>query len=141
LSDRALRIAVAALATGGAAIAAYLTYARLSHTALVCSTGGCETVQGSRYAEVAGIPVPVLGLAGYLVVLATALSASELARAVGAATALAGAAFSGYLLYVQLVVLDAVCQWCLGSDVVINLLAAATVARLAAGRRLVLRPG
>lgn len=141
MSDRALRVAVAVLATVGAAIAAYLTYARLSHTAIACSTGGCETVQSSRYAEVAGIPVPVLGLAGYLVVLATAFSATELARAAAAATALAGAAFSGYLLYVQLAILDAICQWCLGSDVVVNMLAAAAVARLAAGRRLVLTPG
>ena len=141
MSDRALRVAVVVLATGGIAIAAYLAYARFSHTAIACSTGGCETVQSSRYAEVAGMPVPLLGLVAYLVVLATAFSASELARAVGAATALAGAAFSGYLLYVQLAILEAICQWCLASDVVLTLLAAATVARLAGRRHLSLGPG
>ena len=141
MSDRTLRLAVGTLATGGATIAAYLTYARLTHTPIACTTGGCETVQSSRYAEVASIPVPVLGLAAYLVLLATAFSTSELARGGAAAVALAGTAFSTYLLFVQVAVLDAICHWCLGSDVVMTLLAGAAVARLASGRRLVLRPG
>jgi len=90
VSDRTLRLVVAALATGGAAVAAYLTYARFTHTAIACTTGGCETVQSSGYAEVAGIPVALLGLGLYVAILATAFSTSELARAGAAAIALAG---------------------------------------------------
>ena len=52
------------------------------------------------------------------------------ARAAGAALALAGLAFSGYLLLVQIFAIGAFCQWCLASDLVMLLLAAATVARL-----------
>ena len=138
MSDRALRIVVGILATGGGGVAAYLTYARFTHTTLACATGGCETVQSSSYAEVAGIPVAILGLGAFVVILATAFSTSELARAGAAAVALAGVAFSAYLLYVQIALIDALCHWCLVSDVVLALLAAATVLRLVGGHRVAL---
>ena len=130
MSDRALRILVAALALAGAGIAGYLTYAKYADTTIACATGGCETVQSSEYAEVLGLPVPVLGLAGYLAILATALFAGEHARLAGAALALGGLVFSVYLVVVQIVAIGAFCQWCLASDLVMLLLAAATVARL-----------
>ena len=132
MTDRTLRIVVGVLAAVGVAVAGYLTYARFTHATIACTTGGCETVQSSRYAEVAGIPVALLGLAAYVAILATAFSRSELARAAAAAIALGGAAFSAYLLYVQFALIEALCQWCLVSDTVIGLLAIATVLRLAA---------
>ena len=134
MSDRALRIAVAALALVGAGIAAYLTYAKYADATIACATGGCETVQSSEYAEVLELPVPVLGLLGYLAILATAFSAGETARLAGAVLALGGLLFSGYLVVVQIVAIGAFCQWCLASDLVMLLLAAATVARLRAGQ-------
>ena len=130
MSDRALRIAVAVLALLGAAIAAYLTYAKYADATIACTTGGCETVQSSDYAEILGLPVPVLGLVGYLAIFASTLAHGETARVVGASLALGGLAFSAYLLIVQIVAIGAFCQWCLASDVVMLLLAAATVARL-----------
>ena len=130
MSDRALRIAVGVLALAGAAIAAYLTYAKYADATIACSTGGCETVQSSEYAEILGLPVPVLGLIGYLGILATTFVAGETARLVGAALALGGLAFSIYLLVVQIVAIGAFCQWCLASDVVTLLLTVAAVARL-----------
>lgn len=134
MSDRALRIAVAALALVGAGIAAYLAYAKYADATIACATGGCETVQSSEYAEVLGLPVPVLGLLGYLAILATAFSAGETARLAGAVLALGGLLFSGYLVVVQIVAIGAFCQWCLASDLVMLLLAAATVARLRAAQ-------
>lgn len=130
MSDQALRIAVVVLALTGTAIAAYLTYAKYADATIACPTGGCETVQSSEYAELLGLPVPVLGLVGYLTIMATAFLASETARLVGAALALGGLAFSVYLVLVQVLAIGAFCQWCLASDVVMLLLAAATVARL-----------
>ncbi|MGH3043364.1 MAG: vitamin K epoxide reductase family protein [Gaiellaceae bacterium] len=130
MSDRALRVAVALLALAGTGIAAYLTYAWYAEATIACTTGGCETVQSSSYAKLAGIPVPVLGLVAYLGILATALVPGDQARAVGASLALAGLAFSGYLLLVQIFAIGAFCLWCLASDLVMLLLAAATVARL-----------
>jgi uncharacterized membrane protein len=130
VTDRTLRVVVAVLALAGAGIAAYLTYAKYADAPIACATGGCETVQSSEYAEVLGLPVPVLGLLGYLAILATAFSAGETARLAGAALALGGLVFSVYLVVVQIVAIGAFCQWCLASDIVMLLLAAATVARL-----------
>jgi uncharacterized membrane protein len=130
VSDRTLRAAIAALALAGAAVAAYLVYARYTGTRLACTTGGCETVQHSKYAKAAGIPVAVLGLAAYLTVFATALSARVEAAAIGAAIVLGGLAFGVYLIVIQVAVIDAICQWCLASDAILALLAIASAERL-----------
>lgn len=130
MTERTLRAAIALLSLAGAGIAAYLTYTRYSGARIACATGGCEEVQSSRYAEIAGVPVAVLGLAAYAAVLASALRAGPLAAAAGAAIAVGGVLFSAYLLAIQLAVIDAVCQWCLASDAVMLLLALATGERL-----------
>lgn len=132
MSDGVLRSAVAGLALVGAAVTGYLLWARWTSAELLCSTGGCETVQTSSYAEVLGVPVALLGLVGYVLLGLTALRTEPLVRAAGAALALSALLFGAYLLVVQLVVIDAVCQWCLASDVVSALIAAATVLRLRA---------
>jgi uncharacterized membrane protein len=132
-----LRAAIALVALAGAAVAAYLVYARYTHTQIYCTTGGCEAVQHSRYAKLAGIPVAVLGLVAYLAIFATALSSRIEAAAIGAAIALGGLAFAIYLIVVQVAVIDAVCQWCLASDAILLVLALLSVERL---RRLAGRP-
>lgn len=126
-----LRALVGALAFGAAAITAYLTVVHYDASALVCPTSGCETVQRSRYAELAGVPVALLGLLAYLAVAASALRRETLFAAAGAAVAVASLAFGGYLFVVQLVVIDAVCAWCVAVDVLASMLAVAAVARLA----------
>ncbi len=131
MTDRRLRVGIALLAVAGAGIAGYLTYARYAHVELICSTGGCETVQRSRYAVVAGVPVAVLGLAGYVFLFATALVSRPWAVVAGAAGALAGVLFGLYLLVVQVFVIDAVCQWCVASDVALAAIAVLAVLRLA----------
>lgn len=130
MSDRTLRLCVGALAAAGLLVAGYLTYARYSDTTITCSSGGCETVQKSSYATVAGIPVAVLGLVGYSAILATAFLVGDVARAAGAALALGGFAFSMFLLYAQLVPIDAVCDWCVANDVIVTALVPFTVLRL-----------
>jgi uncharacterized membrane protein len=133
VSDRALRVTVVGLAAVGAAVAAYLTYTRYTETTIACTTGGCEAVQSSDYAELIGIPVAVLGLVAYLFLLATAFFTNELARVAGAVAAVSGALFAAYLLFAQVFVIDAICQWCVASDVLIGLLAVACVLRLRSG--------
>jgi uncharacterized membrane protein len=129
VTDRRLRGAVLLLSAVGAGIAAYLTVAHFAHVPVACTTGGCETVQRSRYAEVVGVPVAVIGLVGYLVLAGTAAAQGELARAFGFLAALTGFAVAMVLLYVQAAVLHAYCQWCLASDVIIVLLLPLTLLR------------
>jgi uncharacterized membrane protein len=130
VTDRQLRVAICVLAAAGAAIATYLLYERWSGGPLICSTGGCETVQESKYSKIAGVPVALLGLLAYLTIFATGLLRSELARAVGAAVAVSGFAFALYLVYVQNSKIHAWCQWCIASDAVIGVLAVLTTVRL-----------
>jgi uncharacterized membrane protein len=130
VSDRRLRAAILALSTLGAGIAAYLTAAHLAHVRVACATGGCETVQTSRYAELAGVPVAALGLGAYLLLGASAAFGADLARAAGLAVALSGLVFAVYLLYIQAAVLDAYCQRCLASDAIMLLLVPATLLRV-----------
>jgi uncharacterized membrane protein len=132
VTERALRLAIAGLALAGAGIAAYLTFVRYTGGAPACATGGCETVQDSEYAVVLGVPVAVLGLAVYLLVAGSTLRSGEAAAAAGAALALAGAAIGAYLLYAQVALIDAICQWCVASDAVMALLLGVTLLRLRA---------
>jgi uncharacterized membrane protein len=130
VTERSVRIASAVLASLGAAISAYILYVRETNGSLVCSTGGCETVQSSSYAELLGLPVAALGLAGFVVLLAAALARGDWARLVNATVALAAFLFAAYLLTVQLVVIDAICQWCVATDVLTTALAALALVRL-----------
>jgi uncharacterized membrane protein len=132
MSDRALRGAIAAVAGAGIALAAYLLYTRETGGPLVCTTGGCEAVQSSRYAEIFGVPVAALGLVAYVWLLLTSLSRSELARIGQALVALAACAFSTYLVFVQLHLIGAVCELCLVSDALIAAAAALALLRLRA---------
>lgn len=132
MTERRLRFAGAALAAIGASLSGYLLYARETGTTLVCATGGCETVQESSYAELAGVPVAALGVAGFALLVVCALARGEAARLAHATFALAAVMFSVYLLYVQVAVIEAICQWCVASDLVAVAIAAIAVLRLGA---------
>ena len=124
------RVAIAVFAIVGAGIAAYLTYVHYADVSPICTTGGCEKVQSSKYAELAGIPVALLGLIAYVAIVATTLVRGVLPAFAGALLGLVGVAFSGYLLWAQLGPIGALCQWCLGNDVVITIVAVLAVARV-----------
>ena len=132
MADRRLRTAIAVLSLVGVAIAAYLTYVHYADVKAFCVAGGggCEKVQTSEFAKLAGIPVAVLGLAAYVLILASLCVRSEAAVIAGALLALAGFGFSAYLTYRELFTIDAICQWCVASAIVMTALAVLTVWRL-----------
>ncbi len=120
MNDRVLRIAAGAVALAGVAVAGYLTWAHFGDTSVVCvAGGGCETVQESEYAEIAGVPVALLGLVAYSVVVGLIAWDAPGARLGAAMIAFVGVVFSLYLLALQFFVIDALCFWCLANDVVI----------------------
>src|SRR5262245_13164311 len=118
-SERTLRIAAAVVALVGIGVATYIAIAESGGGAPKCLAGGggCETGAQSKYAELAGINVAVLGIAGYVVLLAAALVPGDLGRFGGFMAALIGVGFSVYLTYLELFVIDAICQWCVASAV------------------------
>jgi uncharacterized membrane protein len=130
--ERKLVLAIAAIALVGVGIATYLVYVHYADIKPFCVSGGggCEKVQTSDYAKLAGIPVAVLGLAGYLAILGSLFLRGDLGRLSGAAIALSGFGFSMYLTYREIFTIKAICQWCVGSAVLMTLLAILTTARL-----------
>jgi uncharacterized membrane protein len=132
VSVRALRRATAVLALAGVAIAGYLTWVHYAGLQPFCVGGGgsCERVQSSKWSELAGIPVAVLGLAGYALLLGSLALPEEPGRTAAALLALVGAGFSAWLTYVELAKIDAICQWCAASAAIMVLLAVVSVMRL-----------
>jgi uncharacterized membrane protein len=131
VSDRALRTAGLVLAVLGIAVAGYLVYVHYADIDPVCNIAhGCHKVQTSQYAQLAGIPVALLGLIGYVTILASLLVPGEPARMVAALTALVGFGFSLYLTYRELFTIDAICQWCVASAVLMTGLAVLCTWRL-----------
>jgi uncharacterized membrane protein len=130
-TDRRLRTAVLVLALIGVGIAGYLTYVHYEGLKVLClSSGGCETVQASRYAKLDGVPVAVLGLAGYIGILGTFLVRGEMGRIAAFGIALIGFLFSMYLTYRELFTIKAICQWCVSSAVLMTVLVILTAIRV-----------
>lgn len=132
MTDRRLAGGVAVLAAFGVAIAGYLTWVHYADLEAFCVGGGsgCERVQTSDYAKLFGVPVAVLGLAGYLAILLALALPGDGSRPAVAFLALVGAAFSLYLTYLELFEIEAICQWCVASAVVMCGLAVLAVTRL-----------
>ncbi|MFO7681107.1 MAG: vitamin K epoxide reductase family protein, partial [Chloroflexota bacterium] len=112
----------------GLIVSGYLAYVETMHVMAVCGpVGECNLVQSSPYARILSIPVAVLGLLFYLALAALWLlrRASALRGPVIwglAALTLFGTLFSIYLTLVELLLIHAVCAWCLTSAVVTGLL-------------------
>jgi uncharacterized membrane protein len=129
MSDRTLRLTMAGLALVTVGISSYLLQAHFAGGSVVCATGGCETVAQSRYSEIFGVPIALVGLLGSLAILASLGLRDVLGRAVGIALTLSGFIFAAYLVLLQLFVIDAVCEWCVANDVLLAVLAAFAVWR------------
>jgi len=117
------RMSAAFLSLAGLFISAYLYLYKLGRIgSLACGTGGCETVQLSPWSRVAGVEVALIGVLGYAGLLALSLTALQpgLAGRRWPATLLAtlagiGVLFAGYLTYLELFVIHAICRWCVAS--------------------------
>ena len=130
-----MRAAAIGVALAGLGIATYLTVVHYAGGEPVCAIAhGCAVVQASDYAELAGVPVAVLGVLGYLGLLGALVRDGEAARTAAAFLSLAGLGFSVWLTYVEVGVLDAICIWCVGSAVCMALLSALTVRRMVSAR-------
>lgn len=110
------------LAFVGLAIAAYLSYTRVTSTTAICPTGGdgCETVQSSPRLRLAGVYIPYLALAGYAGMVVAILARRML---VAAGIAWFGVAMTGYVTYLQAFVIKAWCPWCVLSTAIMWALA------------------
>ena len=131
MTDRALRTAVGVVSLLGILVAGYLTVIHYTGANSVCAVvHGCEVVQKSDWSKLAGVPVALLGLIGYVALLGTLFVRGELGLLAGAAIALGGFGFSMYLTYREAVSIEAWCMWCVISAVLMTILAILTTTRL-----------
>ena len=118
---------VAALALAGIFISLYLTLYKLGVIGeMTCSIGSCETVNTSRWATFLGLPVAAWGLLFYLDVFIIAVLGTTarfefepVISVVLVAQAAIGVLFSGWLTYLELAVIHAICIWCVTSAVIV----------------------
>jgi len=126
-----LRRLIAFVAALGVGVATYIAIADAAGGAPVClAGGGCQTVADSSYSHLAGIDVAVLGIVGYVLLLVSAFFANDAARFGGFLVALGGFGFSVYLTYIEIFKIEAICQWCVASAVLMTILFLLNATRL-----------
>ena len=119
------------LAVVGLAVAAYLTYVHYAGIKPACTAGtSCIKVQTSEWSKLDGVPVALLGLIGYVGILASLLLPDrEETRLATLGLTLVGCGFSAYLTYRELFSIHAVCEWCASSAVILTILFVSAVVR------------
>jgi uncharacterized membrane protein len=138
MSPRALRVTMIVLATIGLGVASYLTYIHYAGIKPLCGTngGGCEIVQTSQYSKLAGVPVALIGLLGYIAILGSLLAPeNETSRFATIAFTIVGFGFSLYLTYRELFSIHHICEWCVSSAVIVTILMCLSVWRFLRGDR------
>lgn len=107
---------IAIVAIIGLFDAMYLTVTHYTNALVPCNfTQSCETVLTSQYSEILGLPIAALGMVFYVVVLAAAIFFLQHKRFHWwlLAWCTLGLLSTLYLLYIQALVLNAFCQYCL----------------------------
>jgi uncharacterized membrane protein len=119
-------------ATFGLGVAAYVAIETAGGDAPACIAGsaGCETVTSSSHSHLLGINIAVLGILGYVLLLACAVLRGDGPRLAGFALALIGFGYSVYLTYLEVFVIEAICQWCLASAILMTVLFATNAVRM-----------
>ena len=119
------RMLTALVALVGVFVATYLAFYKAGFIgSLACGTGSCETVQQSPWANLLGLPVAVWGVGYYVAVFALAFAGTTDRWADDRRIPLVlmlltawGVIFSGYLTYLELFVIHAICRYCVVSAV------------------------
>jgi uncharacterized membrane protein len=141
--SRTLRRVMLVLAVAGLAVATYLTVIHYAGINPACTAGqSCIKVQTSQWSKLAGIPVALLGLIGYIGILGTLLARDrEETRLATLAITVVGFGFSAYLTYRELFSIHAICEWCASSAVIMTALLGLAITRYLVGDADALRSG
>jgi uncharacterized membrane protein len=129
------RMSAALLSLAGLFISAYLYLYKVGRIGgLACGSGDCETVQMSRWSQIGGVEVALIGVLGYAALLALSLTSLQPAlvprrwpATLLVAFAGIGVLFTVYLTYLELFVINAICRWCVASGAIITAILAAAV--------------
>jgi len=126
-----------ALVIIGLLVSIYMTiYKVTSNDSLCLGSGDCATVNGSRYSEVHGLPVAVIGILGYAAMLAVHgferrnSFFKENGTLLIFGMALTGFIFTVWLVYVEVALLKAICPFCVTSQVAMTIIFIISVIRM-----------
>jgi uncharacterized membrane protein len=135
--DKRLRQFMIGLAILGLLVSIYMTIYKLTNNEAMCiGNGGCSVVNASRYSEVAGIPVALVGVGGYLAILALLFLErqpgffAENGIMMLFGISLVGFLFTLYLIFVEIRLIHALCPFCLTSQAVMTIIFILSVTRL-----------
>ena len=134
--NKNLRIFSYILAGIGLVDSIYLTWVDLTHTTAFCGgSGNCETVANSPYSEIAGIPIALLGMLGYLAIIGLLFLETrngffgKYSPVLIFGITLAGTIYSAFLTYLEIAVIHAICPYCVVSAIVMTLLFIISIVR------------
>jgi uncharacterized membrane protein len=135
--DKWLYRASVALVIVGLLVSIYMTIYKITNNGAMClGSGDCSTVNASRYSEVNGIPVAVIGVLGYLAILAVHFfeNRNQFFKQNGTlmifGLSLTGFLFTVWLIYVEIAKLKALCPFCLTSQAAMTIIFTIAVIRL-----------
>ena len=121
----------------GSLDALYLTWTKLFSVDTLClGAGKCDVVNASSYSTIAGVPIAALGLAMYLFIGAITLLESfaphlrEISRLAVFGISLFGFMYSMWLTYVEIIIIEEICVWCVGSAIIISTIFFTSILRL-----------
>jgi uncharacterized membrane protein len=119
----------------GLGVASYLTYVHYAGIKPACTAGeSCTKVQTSIYSDLAGVPVALIGLIGYVAIMASLLAPeNETTRFATVALTVVGFGFSAYLTYRELFSIHAICEWCVSSAIIMTVLMCLSIWRFLRG--------
>jgi uncharacterized membrane protein len=136
MEKRLSQLAIA-LTVIGLLVSIYMTIYKITSNDNMCiGSKDCSVVNASRYSEVYGIPVAVVGVVGYAAILGVLL----LERNIGFlqqngslaffGLSLTGFLFTLYLIFVEIALIKAYCPFCITSQVAMTLIFFLSVIRV-----------
>jgi uncharacterized membrane protein len=120
-----LRKILIALAVIGLADSLYLTWIKVMEDGICQVSSGCEVVNTSPFASIAGIPIAAIGAGAYITMLLVLLLEPRLelfevnSPTIVFGLSLIGVLYSAYLTYLEIYVIRAICPFCVVSAVVL----------------------
>ncbi len=132
-----LRQVTIGLSVIGLLVSIYMTIYKVTNNESMCiGSGGCSIVNASRYSEINGIPVALVGVLGYLAILAVFYLETkpgffqENGTMILFGLTLIGFLFTAWLIFVEVALLKAYCPFCITSQISMSIIFILTVIRV-----------
>lgn len=135
--ERRLSQIAIALTIIGLLVSVYMTIYKITSNDKMCiGSKDCSVVNASRYAEIYGIPVAVLGVVGYAAILGILLLGQkpgffqQNGSMLFFGLSLTGFLFTLYLIFLEVALIKAYCPFCIASQTAMTLIFILSVIRL-----------